>query len=89
MSFVSTGNKPAGNGGPVITTPPITGESGDTSTGSAATGIADAHGRKNPHRFGECQHQQSPGGARGTEYGEMRSPYRRKTHRPGVGKYLH
>ncbi|EBX8123771.1 type VI secretion system tip protein VgrG [Salmonella enterica subsp. enterica serovar Tyresoe] len=42
MSFVSTGNKPAGNGGPVITTPPITGESGDTSTGSAATGIADA-----------------------------------------------
>lgn len=42
MSFVSTGNKPAGNGGPVITTPPITGESGDTSTGSAATGVADA-----------------------------------------------
>ena len=23
MSFVSTGNKPVGNGGPVITTPPI------------------------------------------------------------------
>ncbi|EAY5894312.1 type VI secretion system tip protein VgrG [Salmonella enterica] len=42
MSFVSTGNKPAGNGGPVITTPPITGESGDMSTGSAATGVADA-----------------------------------------------
>ncbi|EHC94214.1 putative Rhs-family protein, partial [Salmonella enterica subsp. enterica serovar Senftenberg str. A4-543] len=42
MSFVSTGNKSAGNGGPVITTPPITGESGDMSTGSVATGVADA-----------------------------------------------
>ncbi|EJW0520020.1 type VI secretion system tip protein VgrG, partial [Salmonella enterica subsp. enterica] len=42
MSFVSTGNKSAGNGGPVITTPPITGESGDMSTDSAATGVADA-----------------------------------------------
>lgn len=42
MSFVSTGNKSAGNGGPVITTPPITGESGDMSTGSVATGVAEA-----------------------------------------------
>ena len=31
MSFVSTGNKPVGNGGPVITTPPIAGESGGIS----------------------------------------------------------
>ncbi|EFB3615908.1 hypothetical protein GKK49_10270 [Escherichia coli] len=42
MSFVSTGNKPAGNGGPVITTPPIAGESGGISPGSAATDVADA-----------------------------------------------
>lgn len=42
MSFVSTGNKPVGNGGPVITTPPIARESGGMSTGSAATGVADA-----------------------------------------------
>ena len=42
MSFVSTGNKPVGNGGPVITTPPIAGESGSMSTGSAATDVADA-----------------------------------------------
>ncbi|QJU25407.1 type VI secretion system Vgr family protein [Escherichia coli] len=42
MSFVSTGNKPVGNGGPVITTPPIAGESGGISPGSAATDVADA-----------------------------------------------
>ncbi|MGE2782690.1 hypothetical protein ACQHL9_23565, partial [Escherichia coli] len=42
MSFVSTGNKPVGNGGPVITTPPIARESGGMSTGSAATDVADA-----------------------------------------------
>lgn len=42
MSFVSTGNKSAGSHGPEITTPPIAGESGGMSTGSAATGVADA-----------------------------------------------
>ncbi|WP_252705121.1 hypothetical protein, partial [Shigella flexneri] len=42
MSFVSTGNKPVGNGGPVITTPPIAGESGGMSTGSAVTDVSGA-----------------------------------------------
>ncbi|HII1867489.1 TPA: type VI secretion system Vgr family protein [Escherichia coli] len=42
MSFVSTGNKSAGSHGPEITTPPIAGESGGMSAGSAATGVADA-----------------------------------------------
>ncbi|HDD8673912.1 TPA: type VI secretion system tip protein VgrG [Escherichia coli] len=42
MSFVSTGNKPVGNGRPVITTPPIARESGGMSASSAATDVADA-----------------------------------------------
>ncbi|EEE2004553.1 type VI secretion system tip protein VgrG, partial [Salmonella enterica subsp. enterica serovar Kotte] len=42
MSFVSTGNKPVGNGGPVITTPPIAGESGGVGADSTAIGVADA-----------------------------------------------
>ncbi|MBY7494136.1 hypothetical protein K6724_13885, partial [Escherichia coli] len=42
MSFVSTGNKPVGNSGPVITTPPIAGESGGMSTDSAVTDVSGA-----------------------------------------------
>ncbi|EPD1003878.1 type VI secretion system Vgr family protein, partial [Escherichia coli] len=42
MSFVSTGNKSGSNGGPAISTPPIAGESGGISPGSAATDVADA-----------------------------------------------
>ena len=45
MSFVSTGNKSAGSHGPEITTPPIAGESGGMSTGSAATGVAEKYRR--------------------------------------------
>ncbi|EEZ8960167.1 type VI secretion system tip protein VgrG [Escherichia coli] len=41
MSFVSTGNKSVGGGGPAITTPPVVGESGGVSADSAATGVAD------------------------------------------------
>lgn len=42
MGFVSTGNKSVGSGGPAITTPPITGESGGISTDSAAATAAGA-----------------------------------------------
>lgn len=45
MSFVSTGNKSGKDGGPVVTTPPIAGEDGGITAGSATgsvTGIAEA-----------------------------------------------
>ena len=59
MSFVSTGNKSAGSHGPEITTPPIAGESGGMSAGSAATGVAEKYRRaRKRHRricLGRCQ----------------------------------
>ncbi|RAU40810.1 hypothetical protein DBY68_022230 [Pseudocitrobacter sp. RIT415] len=45
MSFVSTGNKSVGNRGPAVTTPPIAGESGGMSAGSAATSGSRTDGR--------------------------------------------
>lgn len=41
MSFVSSGKKSVGSGGPAITTPPINGESGDIVAGSVAASVTE------------------------------------------------